>query len=42
MTKDGEIQSESLMKKHEMPEKGQNSDFAFMHFDDEFNAFEWE
>lgn len=37
-----EISHESMMQTHEMPEKGQNSDFAFMHVKDEFNAFEWE
>jgi hypothetical protein len=38
----GEVAHESMMKTHEMPEKGENSDFAFMHMNDEFNTFEWE
>jgi hypothetical protein len=40
--KNSHVQEESLMKRHEMPEKGKDSDFAFMHMDDDFNAFEWE
>ena len=30
------------MEKHEMPIKGEESEFAFLHKDDGFNAYEWE
>jgi hypothetical protein len=30
------------MRRHDANDKGLDSEFAFMHVDDDFNAFEWE